>query len=173
MPFDFVTVGDVHRAQKGYPRAAQGRENWVERHAKLDVFFLHRAGMLLANRVTVAIGGQQQTILIEQEAWRRDQRLRPNFLCPTCGRRCRRLHEKDGVLICRKCAQYDYASRHLNRFDPAFNRVMRLKKILAANPRHRDAKRIRAEIRSCERALAKNLKRVLAALAKHLKDDGP
>lgn len=172
MTFDFVT-GGIQRGRKGYQRATQGPENLVERHAKLDVFALHRAGLLVGNRVTVAIGDRRQTILIEQEAWRGDHRLRPNFLCPSCGRRCRRLHEKEGALLCRTCAGYDYASRRLNRFDPAFNRVLRLKRRLADNPRHRDAKVFRAEIRRGERALAKNLRRVLAALAKHLKDAGP
>jgi hypothetical protein len=166
MPFDFVTVDPV-RARKTTQRATHGRENLVEQHAKLDVFALLRGGHLIGNRITVAIGDQQQTILVDWEAWRGDDRLRPNFLCPRCARRCRRLHQKSGTLVCRLCAGYDYASRHTNRFHRHFHRTRRLKKKLAANPRCRNAAAIRTEIRRGERALAKSLRRVLNVLAKH------
>lgn len=171
MPFDFVTT-DPLRAKKTTQLATHGRENLVELHAKLCVHALHRAGLLTGNnRITIAIDDQQQKqmIMIDWEAWRRDDRLRPNFLCPACGRRCWRLHEKRGLFICRTCAGYDYACRHIGRFDPTFNRVRRLRRKLAANPRCRNAAEIRTEIRRGERALAKNLQRALNALARHAK----
>src|SRR5262249_13935906 len=75
------------------------------------------------SEVTVTFNGQQQTVQVESE-WTMDgRRQRPWFRCPSCNRRCRLLHERDGTFVCRPCSGYDYRCRHRNRSCPALNRV--------------------------------------------------
>ena len=87
-----------------------------------------RAGGLRGTEVTVTINGHAQVVQLEQEwTFGRKQRQRPWFRCPSCNRRCRTLHEKNGTsLVCRLCSGYDYRSRHRNRALPAVNRVRRV-----------------------------------------------
>jgi hypothetical protein len=85
-----------------------------------------RVGGLRGSKVTITFNGQTQVVQLEQEwTFGRRQRQRPWFRCPDCIRRCRILHEKDGVFVCRLCSGYDYRSRHRNRSCPALNRVRR------------------------------------------------
>lgn len=174
MTFDFVRDLAAANARKGSIRPARWPdERLIEHRATLDIQALHKLGLTLSGRITVAVGGQQQTLMIAQEDWRGDGRLRPRWICPLCKVHRWKMYELHGVFACRVCQNLDFSSRHKNRFSKFYNRTRRLKAKLSANPHHRDAKRIRAEIRAGERALAKNLRRVLAALVKHLKDDGP
>ena len=109
----------------------RGKRKWQDRQF-LENHAVLRVGGLRGTEVTIAVNGQTQVIQLEQE-WTfgvgRTQRQRPWFRCPnpTCGRRCRTLHEKDGVFVCRLCCPgYDYRCRHRNRSLPAANRVRRV-----------------------------------------------
>jgi len=103
---------------------ARGRQwqdcEFLENHPML------RAGGLRGSEVTFTFNGEAQIVQLAQEwTFGRRQRLRPWFCCPTCDRRCRILHEKDGTFVCRLCSGYDYRCRHRNRSCPALNRVRR------------------------------------------------
>jgi hypothetical protein len=86
-----------------------------------------RVGGLRGTEITVSVNGHIQVIPLEQEwTFGHQQRQRPWFRCSVCDRRCRTLHEKDGIsLVCRLCSGYDYRSRHRDRGLPAAKRVRR------------------------------------------------
>src|SRR5262249_32728059 len=102
------------------------RQKWsdyrlLENHAVL------RVGGLRETEVTITVNGHKQVIQLEQEwTFGRKQRQRPWFRCPDCNRRCRTLHEKDGLFTCRPCSTWAYRSRHRNRSCPSLNRVRRV-----------------------------------------------
>src|SRR5215472_8858274 len=101
------------------PRKWSNRQ-FLENHPAL------RVGGLRGSEVTLTYDGRTQVVQLEQEwTFGRRQRLRPWFRCD-CGRRCRTLHEKDGIFVDRPSTGYDYRSRHRNRSCPALNRVRRV-----------------------------------------------
>jgi hypothetical protein len=98
---------------------------WLD-YRLLENHSVLRAGGLRGTEITITRNGQSQVVQLEQEwTFGRQQRQRPWFCCPSCNRRCRNLHEKDGTFVCRLCSGYDYRSRHRNRSCPALNRVRR------------------------------------------------
>src|SRR6516225_1823147 len=107
--------------------SAQGAPKWSDRQF-LENHPMLRVGGLRGTKVTVTVNGHTQAIQLEQEwTFGRKQRRRPWFRCPTCDRRCRMLHEKNGNSVCcRLCSGYDYRGRHRNRALPAVNRVRRV-----------------------------------------------
>src|SRR5215472_9641982 len=96
----------------------------LENHPRL------RVGGLRGTEVTITLNGHAQVVPLEMESTfgpGRKLRQRPWFRCPDCNRRCRVLHEKDGVFVCRLCCPgYDYRCRHRNRSCPSLNRVRRV-----------------------------------------------
>src|SRR5262245_25461030 len=105
------------------------RQKWSD-HRLLENHPMLRVGGLRGSEVTVVVNGHKQVIQLAQEwTFGRKQRQRPWFCCPnpTCNRRCRTLHEKDGVFVCRLCVpEWDFRSRHRNRSTPTANRVRRM-----------------------------------------------
>src|SRR5262245_59744517 len=95
------------------------RRKWSDR-LLLENHSMLRVGGLRGSEVTVTLNGQAQVIQLEQEwTFGRKLRLRPWFRCPDCERRCRILHESDGVFVCRLCSGYDYRCRHRNQSCPS------------------------------------------------------
>src|SRR5262249_41342162 len=135
------------------PRKWFGHQ-FLENHAML------RVGGLRGTEVTVTVNGQTQVIQLEREwTFGHKQRQRPWFRCPSCDRRCRTLHEKDGTsLVCRLCSGYDYRSRHRNRSLPAANRVRRVAG-LPSRALTRETLIARVEISRLLRATIRDLER--------------
>jgi hypothetical protein len=149
-------------------------DHLVEANPRLDVFMLHRIGVLVEGAVTRLTWGDHggcqlvmraPDILIEGTKvaviW--DEPMegvsRPWLECPACRQRVRHLYLRNRI-ACRRCHGLDYASRHLHRQTPGIHRVVRLRRKIGADPRpfipilqrpkshvrfHRIAERIRAE----------------------------
>jgi len=139
-----------------------GNRQFLENHAVL------RVGGLRGSEVTITLNGHTQVVQLEMEwTFGRKQRQRPWFHCPSCDRRCRTLHEKNGTsLVCWKCSGYDYRSRHRNRGLPTANRVRRIARLphralarekVAAQVEI--AKMLRATISDLERRLKRGKRR--------------
>jgi len=95
-------------------------------HQFLENHLVVRVGGLRGSEVLITLNGQSQVVELEQQwTFGRRPRLRPWFRCPnpSCNRRCRKLHERDGRFTCRLCSGLDYRCRHHSRFAPAAHRV--------------------------------------------------
>jgi hypothetical protein len=125
----------------------------LEFRARLDVFALLRAGMLVegaitnwrfdnglllrlefrAPHLTVEHGFQRQQVAV---SWYSPYPsiIRPHLHCPTCTRGCYALFEVDGIFTCRICGELDYGCRHINRHTPQLNQLARLRRKLGADP---------------------------------------
>src|SRR5262245_65661923 len=64
------------------------------------------------------------------------------FSAPACNRGCRILHARGRTFVCRLCAGYDYSSRHKDRWAPALDRLVSLRRrIELGHPLHGWSKR--------------------------------
>ena len=146
----------------------------VERNPKLDVDALYRAGALFTGQIsrwachwlTVTIRAEWERIWIDDQEVEiaRDpfldgRRVRIKFLCPGCNRGCRILHARGRTFVCRACARYDYSSRHKDRWAPALDRLLSLRRrIELGHPLHRwSRRRLRKAMLAYERDVAESL----------------
>jgi hypothetical protein len=153
----------------------------VERNPKLDVDALYRTGSLFTGQIsrwachwlTVTIRAERERIWInDQEAaivrdrFLNGRHVRIKFLCPACSRGCRILHARGRTFVCRACAGYDYSSRHKDRWAPALDRLLSLRRrIKLGHPLHGWSRRkLRKAMLAYERDVAESLHSFVADL---------
>ena len=152
----------IYLSQMARPRSFPDHA-LVERNPKLDIDALYRAGALHAGEISrwachwlmVTIRAEEGWIWIDDQRVpiARDEILngrygRTKFLCPGCNRGCRILHARATKSstadrwVCRDCAEYDYSSRHKNRWAPGLTHLASLRRrIELGHPLHGWSKR--------------------------------
>jgi hypothetical protein len=153
----------------------------VEHNPKLDVDALYRASALFTGEisrwachwltVTIRVEWERiwiddQEIAIARDRFLNGRHVRIKFLCPGCNRGCRILHARGRTWVCRLCAKYDYSSRHKDRWAPALDRLLSLRRrIELGHPLHRWSKRkLRKALLAYERDVAESLHGFVAEL---------
>ena len=153
----------------------------VEHNPKLDVDALYRAGALFTGQIsrwachwlTVRIRAaweriwiDDQEVAIARDRFLNGRHVRIKFLCPACNRGCRILHARGRTFVCRACARYDYSSRHRDRWAPALDRLLSLRRRIAlGHPLHGWSKRrLRKAMLAYERDVAESLHGFVAEL---------
>jgi hypothetical protein len=91
-----------------------------------------------------------------------------SFSAPACNRGCRILHARGRTFVCRLCAGYDYSSRHKDRWAPALDRLVSLRRrIELGHPLHGWSKRrLRNAMLAYERDVAESLHGFVAELVR-------
>jgi hypothetical protein len=93
--------------------------------------------LVLSYRVRVAGGAAQdvaQTIHIIRTPCRFGGE-RPFFLCPSCARRCTKLHGAGRLFLCRRCHGLAYESQREGEVDRLIRRAGKLRRRLGGEPR--------------------------------------
>jgi hypothetical protein len=115
------------------PAAVWRNEQLVENQkAVFDVLESNRRGLLagLSRQRPFVLDVDGQRIEGRWVEYLRDK-PQPNLLCPLCGSRRHRLYQHEGTFKCRRCAGYEHASRHRNRWIPP--RLTQLRRSLGAS----------------------------------------
>ena len=91
-------------------------------------------GPLARKTVTVAVNGAEMALDVVRDARFFGGDGQRYFLCPTCSRKVWHLYlpGDGGRLVCRRCADLEYASQHTSR--QGINRARRLREKIGAAP---------------------------------------
>jgi hypothetical protein len=109
----------------------------IERHLRLNIFVLYRAGALVTGAVSqwqwpnglrcslraahgeiFLSGDRVQSIRFGPIPLKCAAGVRLRWFCPLCNGGAYHLHDLNELFACRKCCRYDWRCRHRGRYNP-------------------------------------------------------